>query len=447
MTGTFHRTAFLVLLTAVLAMMAAASADAAVLKNKQTGEQIRGTLTDQKISGLTLFNLEGGGTKFLNMNDWEIIEADAPAKKTEDATGTATDDDQKQDDSGKSAKKCRVYVIPIEGAIQSMALAAAVKRGLDEAKKWKADVVVFRMDTPGGALHVANDIVDSIQGVDWATVVAWIQGKEDRALSAGTFISLACQSIYMAPGTTIGAATPYRMVQGSAEVDEKMQSAFRAQFRALSEKRELPAALADAMVDSSTSVIQVFVNGQQKLVSEEEAKQLAEEHKGDGAFRRGKTVSQTGKILTMTANEALEYKLIKGLAADIPSLMEVMDIDNYQAREADWLTDWVAKTTKDNKEKFEKLRADFNGSWKLAQQSDPLMNGVSLSDGGRRWREYSNTCLKHLKKCADVLKQIEAMSNDESSDIRVQQEAINNWKTELETLYKRVNADRNRSAP
>ncbi|NLX58885.1 MAG: hypothetical protein GXY74_07335 [Phycisphaerae bacterium] len=447
MTETCRRAVRGVLLAACIVLLAGAAANAAVLKHKQTGEKLQGTLTDQVISGMTLFNLDDGGTRFLKMEEWDVVQADAPAPTTADAPAAPAAEDSAAAAADDTARKYKVYVIPISGAIESMALSAAVKRGLDEAKRWKADVVVFRMDTPGGALHVANAIVDSIQSVDWARVVAWVNGGEDRALSAGAFICLSCEEIYMSPGTTIGAATPYRMVQGSAEVEEKMQSAFRARFRALSEKHGIPAPLADAMVDSSTSVIQVFVEGQQKFVSEEEAKQLATDHKGTDKFRRGKTVSQQGKILTMTANEALEYKLIKGLAADMPGLMEVMDIDSYQAKEADWLTGWVEKTSKLNKDKFEKLRAEFNSQMKLAQQNDPMMNVYSFSDGGKRWREYSNLCLKHLKKCADALKQIEAMAKDESADVHVQDEMINDLKTNLNTLYQRVNANKNRTTP
>jgi len=447
MTGTSRHEVRGVLLAACIVLLTGTASNAAVLKHKQTGEQLRGTLTNQVISGMTLFNLEGGGTRFLKMEEWDVVQADAPAPTTADAPATPASGGESATTAGETAKKYKVYVIPISGAIESMALSAAVKRGLDEAKRWKTDVVVFRMDTPGGALHVANAIVDSIESVDWAKVVAWVNGGEARALSAGAFICLSCEEIYMSPGTTIGAATPYRMVHGSAEVEEKMQSAFRARFRALSEKHGIPASLADAMVDSSTSVIQVFVDGQQKFVSEEEAKQLAADHKGTDKFRRGKTVSQPGKILTMTANEALEYKLIKELAADLPGLMKAMNIDSYQAKEADWLTGWVEKTSKENKEKFEKLRAEFNSQMKLAQENDPMVNVYSFSDGGKRWREYSNLCLKHLKKCAEALKQIEAMAKDDSTDVHVQQEMINDLKTNLNTLYQRVNANKNRTAP
>ena len=48
-----------------------------VLKHKETGETIKGTLTRQKINNLTVFKLANGGTKTINPDEWETIEADA----------------------------------------------------------------------------------------------------------------------------------------------------------------------------------------------------------------------------------------------------------------------------------------------------------------------------------------------------------------------------------
>ena len=48
-----------------------------VLKHKETGETIKGTLTKQKINNLTVFKLTDGGTKLINPDEWETIEADA----------------------------------------------------------------------------------------------------------------------------------------------------------------------------------------------------------------------------------------------------------------------------------------------------------------------------------------------------------------------------------
>ena len=50
-----------------------------VLKHKETGETIKGTLTKEKVNNLTVFKLADGGTKLINPEEWETVEADAQA--------------------------------------------------------------------------------------------------------------------------------------------------------------------------------------------------------------------------------------------------------------------------------------------------------------------------------------------------------------------------------
>jgi chromosome segregation ATPase len=55
-----------------------------VLKHKETGETIKGTLTKQKINNLTVFKLANGETKLINPDEWETLEAVAPAEAPAD---------------------------------------------------------------------------------------------------------------------------------------------------------------------------------------------------------------------------------------------------------------------------------------------------------------------------------------------------------------------------
>ena len=75
--GSCRLPAFL-LVTAALMTFAVAS-DGATLKHKKTGEIIKGKLLSQKINNLRVFRIHDGGTKFINPDDWEVIEADKPA--------------------------------------------------------------------------------------------------------------------------------------------------------------------------------------------------------------------------------------------------------------------------------------------------------------------------------------------------------------------------------
>jgi len=49
------------------------------LKHKETGEIIKGTVTEQKINNLTVLKFESGGTKFVNLDEWDIVAKDIVA--------------------------------------------------------------------------------------------------------------------------------------------------------------------------------------------------------------------------------------------------------------------------------------------------------------------------------------------------------------------------------
>lgn len=112
-----------------------------------------------------------------------------------------------------------VYIIPIQEMIEP-ALTYVLARQVNEGTAAGADAFIFTMDTPGGAVGAAEDIIDLISdiGVPTYTFV------ERNAISAGALIALATEQIYMAPGSKIGDAMPYQSspLGGAAETPERM---------------------------------------------------------------------------------------------------------------------------------------------------------------------------------------------------------------------------------
>jgi membrane-bound serine protease (ClpP class) len=78
-----------------------------------------------------------------------------------------------------------------------------VVKGLENAQKAHADYVLLDLDTYGGAVDAADSISSAILRYD-IPVVAFVNM---RAVSAGALISIACDSIYMKTGSSMGAAT------------------------------------------------------------------------------------------------------------------------------------------------------------------------------------------------------------------------------------------------
>ena len=139
--------------------------------------------------------------------------------------------------SSAQPAKPQVMVMEIKDEIDPPML-RYVKLAFEHAEKIKADYVIIEMDTYGGVLTDAKEIVDVV--MDFKKPV-WVFINSDAA-SAGALISIACDSIYMSPGASIGAATVVEGVGGPAAPD-KYQSYMRGIMRSTAEKTDAIRAL------------------------------------------------------------------------------------------------------------------------------------------------------------------------------------------------------------
>ncbi|MDE2717615.1 MAG: nodulation protein NfeD [Chloroflexota bacterium] len=111
-----------------------------------------------------------------------------------------------QNGDSVSADGSSVLVIEVDGNIEPLT-ADRIARGIDEARGKGASLVVIQLDTPGGLLESTREIVEHILASD-TPVAVFVGPAGARAASAGTFIAAAANFAVMAPGTTIGAASP-----------------------------------------------------------------------------------------------------------------------------------------------------------------------------------------------------------------------------------------------
>jgi membrane-bound serine protease (ClpP class) len=100
----------------------------------------------------------------------------------------------------------QVVVLPARGIVDHV-LAGYLADGITRAERDGAAAIVIELNTPGGDLQSTNDIVGAILDSTVPTIV-WVAPSGGRAASAGTFITLAGHLALMAPGTSIGAASP-----------------------------------------------------------------------------------------------------------------------------------------------------------------------------------------------------------------------------------------------
>lgn len=137
-----------------------------------------------------------------------------------------------------------VYVIPVEKEVER-GLEAFLKRTTDEAMEAGANHIIFEIDTPGGRVDSAGQIAKVLQNIDIPTTAYIV----NQALSAGSYIALNTDSIYMKPQATMGASGVIDD-EGNA-ADKKAQSAWIAQMKAAAESQGKDPLYAAAMADPS----------------------------------------------------------------------------------------------------------------------------------------------------------------------------------------------------
>ena len=113
-----------------------------------------------------------------------------------------------------------------------------MKRGLRSAERSQAEVVIFRLNTPGGSIDLMNSMVQEMRASE-VPVVVYVAPRGAIAGSAGTVITLAGHAAAMAPETAIGAASP---VGGEGQdlgetIEAKQKNILKATVRSLAENR------------------------------------------------------------------------------------------------------------------------------------------------------------------------------------------------------------------
>ncbi|HZG77101.1 MAG TPA: nodulation protein NfeD, partial [Paenibacillus sp.] len=141
-----------------------------------------------------------------------------------------------------------VAVIRVDRTIET-GLQRFLERALDEAEASGAETVVLAIDTLGGRVDAASEIGEAVRSSPLRTI-AYVEGK---AISAGSYIALNADEIYMQDGATIGSAA---VVDGSGTrvTDSKIVSFWVGQMVAAAERNGRNPDIARGMVDDTAKV-------------------------------------------------------------------------------------------------------------------------------------------------------------------------------------------------
>jgi membrane-bound serine protease (ClpP class) len=189
-----------------------------------------------------------------------------------------------------------------------------VEEALDDAKSAGADLVVFRLDTPGGLDESMRSIIKDIIGSP-LPVVVYVSPNGARAASAGLYITEAADVAAMAPQTNIGSATPISIGPGEQDrvLGRKIRNDAAAYVRALAEGHGRNPDLAEQMVRKATNVTasEALRAGLIDMVASDESQLL---RKLDG-FR----VKGPKRQILHTANAQVESR-------DLPFKFQVLEL-------------------------------------------------------------------------------------------------------------------------
>ena len=175
----------------------------------------------------------------------------------------------------------RVDLLMVDGPVTPI-VKGYILRGIEQAELHGSAALIIQLDTPGGSVDLTKDIIQSM-AASRVPIVVYIAPTGAHAASAGTFITLAGHIAAMAPGTSIGAASP---VSGGGE--------------------ELP----ETAKEKAVSILEADLKGLARRRGEEAVEWAAL------AVREAKAA---------TEDEALELGVIDLVATSLPDLLDQLD--------------------------------------------------------------------------------------------------------------------------
>lgn len=184
-----------------------------------------------------------------------------------------------------------VYHVELDKSVER-GLHAYLKRVFGEAEEANAKAIILEINTLGGLIDAAGQIGKLMDETE-VEIIAYVN---DRAISAGAYIALHADEIYMSPNAKIGAA---QAVDGAGNAaQEKSDSFWKAEMVSAANSSNRDPKFALAMADDSVDLPK---------------------------YRAG-----IGQLLTLTAKEAEEVDYSEGTVSSFNELIDLKGLDKSE---------------------------------------------------------------------------------------------------------------------
>ncbi len=308
--------------------------------------------------------------------------------------------------------------IPLTGTFGQDIYPLSVADSLEWAKDSGVTDIVFRINSPGGEVWAAQDLVAVMERFsDDFTYHMLIE----HAISASIWPSFWSSSISMAPGADFGGAVVYSTNStGSAEVDKKMTSIMASKLGSAAEANGHSRHLVQAMMLSEAAVYAYKDHGEWVLTNSK-----------DGLPKGYETIDGPDTVLTLTTDQAARYGIVTALdSKSLDSFAEANGIEKW-----DSAGDMGYELAEDANEKCKKVRDRLTATITsfYADYSDYL-NDNRISQRGASMQSMK----RHMGTYKRIMRQAEEMEMPSIVDGYENAIDVVYWQNEIETNLARL---------
>jgi len=390
-------------LAAAMTLLLAAGAalgDRVVMKD---GRVFEGTITKETRTSVVIDALVANirTTLTLSKRDIDSIEKGAftpppPPTPRREAPQRA-ERPRERERAAPSAGPTRYLVIPIEGTFGEDIGPEGVAETINFASRRGVEHIVFRIKSPGGYVWAAEEIADAMAAApEDMTLIAYVE----EAISASIWVVFGCDEVFMAPGSSVGAAVVFTQdtSTGAAEVDKKMNSALAAKLASMAEAHGRPGVFPRAMVLPEVEIYAVETEGGGHDIVEERPRQR------EGVV----TIDTRDSVLTLTAEEAIRWGVARP-ATSVEELGEALGLDGWtkhnnfgeaaMRRAGEALAGEIAEA-KRVVERIPSTISFINSNIREAEAYNPEAHGYMYMSSGqftaesiRQWKQRTERCI------------------------------------------------------